>query len=123
MTAETTKFLIVGATGYMCVFVQITVLPINLFRIVNREYMAANLGVLSGGSILAEILQSPGFANLCVSALIRRPGQATALKTLGVKPIQFKGLDDLDACRDAASHHDGMELPSSFIERPLTPLI
>ncbi|KAJ5368960.1 uncharacterized protein N7496_008720 [Penicillium cataractarum] len=76
MTAETTKVLIVGATGYI------------------------------GGSILAEILHSPGFASPCASALIRRPEQAAALETLGVKPIQFKGLDDLDACRDAASYHD-----------------
>ncbi|KAG2412867.1 hypothetical protein HFD88_010424 [Aspergillus terreus] len=76
MAGETTKVLIVGATGYI------------------------------GGSILAEILHTPDLANLSVSALIRRPEQAAALENLGVKPIQFKGLDDLDACRDAASHHD-----------------
>ncbi|RLL95297.1 hypothetical protein CFD26_103992 [Aspergillus turcosus] len=59
-----------------------------------------------GGSILSELLQSPEAAELSISALIRRPEQAAKLQSLGVKPLQFKGLDDLDACRDAASQHD-----------------
>ncbi|KAF4190006.1 hypothetical protein CNMCM7927_005816 [Aspergillus lentulus] len=59
-----------------------------------------------GGSILTELLQSPEASELSISALIRRPEQAARLQSLGVKPLEFKGLDDLDACRDAASQHD-----------------
>jgi hypothetical protein len=86
----------------------------TLVHIVNMKFVWLNL-VLSGGSILAEILQSPNIADLRLSALIRRPAQAATLDSLGVKPIQFKGLDDLDACRDAASHHDGMYVPGTFL--------
>ncbi|KAH1338665.1 hypothetical protein KXV68_002849 [Aspergillus fumigatus] len=74
--ATTKSVLIVGATGYI------------------------------GGSILTELLQSPEASELSISALIRRPEQAARLQSLGVKPLEFKGLDDLDACRDAASQHD-----------------
>lgn len=67
------------------------------------------LTLCSGGSILTELLQSPEASELSISALIRRPEQAARLQSLGVKPLEFKGLDDLDACRDAASQHDGID--------------
>ncbi|KAJ5490804.1 hypothetical protein N7539_002371 [Penicillium diatomitis] len=73
MTQSKTNVLIVGATGYI------------------------------GGSVLAEILGSQDAQNLCVSALIRRPEQGARLEKLGVKPIEFQGLDDLETCREAAS--------------------
>ncbi|KAJ6080152.1 hypothetical protein N7467_009905 [Penicillium canescens] len=76
MADSKTQVLIVGATGYI------------------------------GGSVLSEILRSPEASQLSISALIRRPEQAAKLEALGVKPLQFQGLDDLEACRDAASKND-----------------
>ncbi|KAJ5185266.1 hypothetical protein N7491_006863 [Penicillium cf. griseofulvum] len=71
-----TQVLILGATGYI------------------------------GGSILAELLRSSEASKLSISALIRRSDQMAKLNSLGVKPILFGGLDDLEACIDAASQSD-----------------
>jgi hypothetical protein len=43
---------------------------------------------------------------LSISALIRRSDQAAKFESLGVQPILFGGLDDLEACRNAASQSD-----------------
>ncbi|KAJ5081196.1 hypothetical protein N7456_013434 [Penicillium angulare] len=76
MASTKTQVLIVGATGYI------------------------------GGSILSELLRSPDRSTFTISALIRRPEQAKILEALGVGSLLFQGLDDLNACRDAASQHD-----------------
>lgn len=65
---------------------------------------------ISGGSILTEILRSSQASQLSFSALIRRPEQAAKLEALGVKTLRFQGLDDLEACKDAASQHDSIEI-------------
>ncbi|CAI7629913.1 hypothetical protein N7533_004103 [Penicillium manginii] len=59
-----------------------------------------------GGSILSEILRSSQASQLSISALIRRPEQAAKLEALGVKPLRFEGLDDLEACKNVASKND-----------------
>ncbi|KAJ6125536.1 hypothetical protein N7471_012853 [Penicillium samsonianum] len=76
MDTSKTHVLILGATGYI------------------------------GGAILAELLRSPEASKLSISALIRRPEQAAKLESLGVKPLLFHGLDDLETSRNAASQHD-----------------
>ncbi|KAJ5274042.1 hypothetical protein N7478_009167 [Penicillium angulare] len=77
MVSIKTQVLIVGATGYI------------------------------GGSILSELLKSPDSSTLAISVLIRRSEQAKTFESLGVASLPFQGLDDLNACRDAASQHDG----------------
>ncbi|KAF2679183.1 NAD dependent epimerase/dehydratase family protein [Lentithecium fluviatile CBS 122367] len=94
MSAQKTNVLIVGATGYI------------------------------GGSILTELLQSPEVSALCISALIRRPEQAAKLEALGVKPVLFEGLDDLEACKNAASENDVViNAASASHDRSATALI
>lgn len=63
---------------------------------------------ISGGSFLAELLGSSMASKLSISALIRREEQATKLESMGVKPLFFDGLDDLESCKKAASQHNCM---------------
>ncbi|KAJ5240962.1 uncharacterized protein N7469_002553 [Penicillium citrinum] len=76
MDSSKTQVLILGATGYI------------------------------GGSFLAELLGSSMASKLSISALIRREEQATKLESMGVKPLFFDGLDDLESCKKAASQHN-----------------
>ncbi|CAP93764.1 hypothetical protein NUH16_004210 [Penicillium rubens] len=91
-----TQVLILGAAGYM--YVKSTIVSEFLSQPADQHFT-------SGGSILAELLRSPA-SKLSISALIRRSEQAAKLDSLGVKPILFDGLDDLEACINAASQHD-----------------
>jgi len=61
-----------------------------------------------GGSVLSTILKSNEnvIRKLEVSALVRGEDKAASLSSLGVRPILFKDLDDLDVIRTAASEHD-----------------
>ena len=43
-----------------------------------------------------------------LSALVRKPYQASILKDAGVNPLIFKDLDDFDVIHDAAKDHDSM---------------
>jgi hypothetical protein len=47
-----------------------------------------------------------------LSALVRKPYQASILKDAGVNPLIFKDLDDFDVIREAAKDHDGMSRSS-----------
>ncbi|ORX98363.1 hypothetical protein BCR34DRAFT_577306 [Clohesyomyces aquaticus] len=76
MATPKSHVLIVGATGYI------------------------------GGSILSKLLQCSSAAELCISALIRRPEQAAKLQSMGVKPVLFGGLDELETCKEVASQYD-----------------
>jgi len=59
-----------------------------------------------GGSVLVELLKAPDASNYEFSALIRSETQAAALKKLGVQPVIFGGLDDLEGGKKAAAEHD-----------------
>ncbi|KAG0651163.1 hypothetical protein D0Z07_2622 [Hyphodiscus hymeniophilus] len=71
--------------------------------------MAAKTQILvlgaTGGSIVIELLKAKDHPYI-LSALVRRPEQVDKLKDVGVKSILFKGLDDVDAIRNAAKDHD-----------------
>jgi hypothetical protein len=43
-----------------------------------------------------------------ISALVRKPYQASILKDAGVNALIFKDLDDFDAIHEAAKDHDSM---------------
>jgi hypothetical protein len=100
--ASETQVLILGATGYM--YVKSTIVSEFLSQPADQDFT-------SGGSIIAELLRSPA-SKLSISALIRRSEQAAKLDSLGVKPILFDGLDDLEACINAASQHDRTDILS-----------
>ncbi|TVY42566.1 hypothetical protein LSUB1_G001216 [Lachnellula subtilissima] len=76
--AETTRILVLGATGYI------------------------------GGSALSELTkhnidEPPRYT---ISALVRKPSQASKLPDAGVKPLIFKDLDDFEVIHAAAKDHD-----------------
>lgn len=75
------------------------------------NYFPANtscyyLTLNSGGSILAELLKSPDEYE--ISALVRNEEQAAILQKVGVTPVLFSGLDDLETNRRAAAQNDGV---------------
>ncbi|TVY85799.1 hypothetical protein LAWI1_G007313, partial [Lachnellula willkommii] len=76
--AEATRILVLGATGYI------------------------------GGSAITELIKhnvdKP--ARYTLSALVRKPQQASILADAGIKPLIFKDLDDFEAIRAAAKDHD-----------------
>ncbi|TVY81723.1 hypothetical protein LSUE1_G002121 [Lachnellula suecica] len=76
--AETTRILVLGATGYI------------------------------GGSLLTELLELNGNSGprWTLSALVRKQSQASILANAGVNPLIFKDLDDSEAIRAAAKDHD-----------------
>jgi hypothetical protein len=64
---------------------------------------------LSGGSVLAA-LQGTKFdviKNATISVLVRGEDKARALEAKDVKTILFKGFDDSEVIKQAASEHDG----------------
>ncbi|KAL8371166.1 hypothetical protein RB595_001149 [Gaeumannomyces hyphopodioides] len=63
-----------------------------------------------GGTVLTTLLASsePAIKASSISALVRKEEQAAVLRGLGVEPILFKGLDDVDALRRAAAEHDAV---------------
>ncbi|KAL8304524.1 hypothetical protein RB597_004324 [Gaeumannomyces tritici] len=63
-----------------------------------------------GGTVLATLLASsePALKASRISALVRKEEQAAVLRGLGVDPILFRGLDDVDALRRAAADHDAV---------------
>ncbi|KAI9045670.1 NAD-dependent epimerase/dehydratase [Aspergillus affinis] len=71
-----TKILILGTTGYI------------------------------GGSILTDLQNSTNASNYSISALVRNAEHVSTLNARAVKPILFKGLDDLDTIKEGASEHD-----------------
>ncbi len=60
----------------------------------------------SGGSILTELIDRNVEDRYVLSALVRKPYQASILADAGVSPLIFKDLDDLDIIREAAKDHD-----------------
>ena len=87
-----TRILILGATGYMY-------LPPPL------RHQIANFP--SGGSILTHLINHPIADTLSITALVRKPYQASILKDAGVIPLLFKDLDDYETIYDAARDADG----------------
>ncbi|KAK0119249.1 hypothetical protein ONS95_008100 [Cadophora gregata] len=73
---EPTRILVLGATGYI------------------------------GGSILTELIDKNAEDRYVLSALVRKPYQASILADAGVNPLIFKDLDDFDVIREAAKDHD-----------------
>ncbi|KAJ5375755.1 hypothetical protein N7517_007761 [Penicillium concentricum] len=71
-----TKILILGTTGYI------------------------------GGSILTDLQKSKNASKYSISALVRNEEHVSKLKTRAIESILFKGLDDLDTIKKAASEHD-----------------
>ncbi|KLU89199.1 hypothetical protein MAPG_08173 [Magnaporthiopsis poae ATCC 64411] len=63
-----------------------------------------------GGTVLTTLLASsePAIKGSSISVLVRKEEQAAVLRGLGVNPIIFKGLDDVEALRRAASEHDAV---------------
>jgi hypothetical protein len=56
--------------------------------------------------VLAEILSSK-FDGITISAFVRSAESRDAVRSLGVTPIHFDGLSDLDTIRKEAAEHDG----------------
>ncbi|PMD64312.1 NAD dependent epimerase/dehydratase family protein [Hyaloscypha bicolor E] len=71
-----TRILLLGATGYI------------------------------GGSILTHLINHPIADTLSITALVRKPYQASILKDAGVIPLLFKDLDDYETIYDAAREAD-----------------
>lgn len=69
----------------------------------------------SGGSILTELIERNSEDRYTISALIRKPYQASILKDAGVNALIFKDLDDYEAIRDTANDHDSVFSCSHFI--------
>lgn len=64
----------------------------------------------SGGTVLTTLLASSELVikRSSISALVRKEEQAAVLRGLGVNPVLFKGLDDVETLRRAASEHDAV---------------
>jgi hypothetical protein len=62
----------------------------------------------SGGAVLAELLQLKS-QDITISAFVRSAVHRDAVKLLGVTPIHFDGLHDLETIRKEASKHDGKQ--------------
>lgn len=62
--------------------------------------------IYSGGSILTELIDRNAEDRYVLSALVRKPFQASILADAGVSPLIFKDLDDFDVIREAAKDHD-----------------
>ncbi|KAH7417372.1 NAD dependent epimerase/dehydratase family protein [Cadophora sp. MPI-SDFR-AT-0126] len=73
--SDPTRILVLGATGYI------------------------------GGSILTELIDRNSEDRYVLSALVRKPYQASILADAGVNPFIFKDLDDFDVIREAAKDH------------------
>jgi hypothetical protein len=56
--------------------------------------------------VLAEILRSTDL-DIAISAFVRSVEQRDAVKLLGITPIHFEGLHDLQTIQNEASKHDG----------------
>ncbi|KAH7364128.1 NAD dependent epimerase/dehydratase family protein [Rhexocercosporidium sp. MPI-PUGE-AT-0058] len=59
-----------------------------------------------GGSILTELIDRNVVNRYVLSALVRKPFQASILADAGVSPLIFKDLDDFDVIRAVARDHD-----------------
>ena len=72
----------------------------------------------SGGSILTTLLNSdkPALRSLQISALVRSEEQAKRFTGIGVTPILFTDLDDVEVIQKAASEHDGEFLLCTLAE-------
>jgi hypothetical protein len=73
------------------------------------------LPINSGGSILTTLLAHPIADTLSISALVRKPYQASILKDAGVTPVLFRDLDDYEAIVGAAKEADGLFLFILFL--------
>lgn len=60
----------------------------------------------SGGSILTDLQNSKNASGYYFSALVRSEEHVSKLEARSVKAILFKGLDELDVIKKAASEHD-----------------
>jgi hypothetical protein len=86
--------LITGASGYMYVI---------------NHSNCPDTNASSGGAVLAEILQSKN-NSITVSALVRSAAHRDAVRLLGVTPIHFDGLHDLETIRQEAAKHDSKKV-------------
>jgi uncharacterized protein YbjT (DUF2867 family) len=77
----------------------------------------------SGGSVLNTLLNSdkPALKNLQISVLVRSEEQAKRFTELGVTPILFTDLNDVEVIQKAASEHDGEFLLYTVAETALKP--
>lgn len=69
--------------------------------------------IYRGGAVLSQIL-STGNDNVKISALVRSEKYAEKLRELGVEPILFRVLEDVEVIEKTARHHDSME-PTSLV--------
>ncbi|KZL79645.1 nad dependent epimerase dehydratase family protein [Colletotrichum incanum] len=70
-----------------------------------------------GGTVLSQILHTsyPEIKNLSITALVRKPEQASLLKQRGIEAIVFEGLDDSEFLKKTASEYDYViHTPSGF---------
>lgn len=70
--------------------------------------MKQYLTVYSGGSVLTELIDTGIADNYHISALVRKPFQASILTDAGIEPLLFDDLDDFDIICAAAKDHDSM---------------
>ncbi|QYS99893.1 Epimerase domain-containing protein [Trichoderma simmonsii] len=61
-----------------------------------------------GGSILTRLLKSshPNIKNLSYTVLVRKPEHAEHFKSIGMTPVMFENLDQVDLLKKEASEHD-----------------
>eukprot|EP01117_Protostelium_nocturnum_P019401 TRINITY_DN8408_c0_g1_i1.p1 TRINITY_DN8408_c0_g1~~TRINITY_DN8408_c0_g1_i1.p1 ORF type:complete len:344 (-),score=131.33 TRINITY_DN8408_c0_g1_i1:163-1194(-) len=59
-----------------------------------------------GGTVLGHLLKSSIRPQIEITALIRDSNQSETIQKIGVKPIQFSGLDDLEVIKEASSQVD-----------------
>lgn len=97
---QSSHVLLLGATGYMQAPPS-TPLPRY------TPFISHELTLNSGGSILTTLLAHPIADTVSISALVRKPYQASILKDAGVVPLLFKDLDDYETILGAAKDADG----------------
>jgi hypothetical protein len=104
---QSPHILLLGATGYMQASLYPTT-PLHALLISHK------LILNSGGSILTTLLAHPIADAISISALVRKPSQASILKDAGVTPLLFKDLDDYEVILGAAKDADGLFLFDSL---------
>jgi hypothetical protein len=106
---QSPNILLLGATGYM----QASLLPHYPATLPSLSHTKLILN--GGGSILTTLLAHPIADTISISALVRKPSQASILKDTGVTPLLFKDLDDYETILGAAKDADGLFLSDSLL--------
>jgi nucleoside-diphosphate-sugar epimerase len=83
-----------------------------------RKVLITGASGYIGGSVLAELCTQQIETGVQLSALVRSAAHRDAVRAIGITPIHFEGLQDLEAIRKAASAHDIVVSCASAMDEP-----